>query len=113
MNHEIGTVIRYRRHGEATVRCGEIVGYDTFCTKYRVRWFLYDDPSGPQVNAPNAYDYVFEGDVAGTVDRPFTFTVTVTCQTRGQAQQVIAERLGGEAEYGFNYEFTEIKEVDR
>ena len=34
----------------------------------------------------------------------YTFTVTVECETKEQATQVIAERLNHDEDYGFPYE---------
>jgi hypothetical protein len=35
--------------------------------------------------------------------KEYTFAVTITCETEDQAHEVIAERLGYEESYGFEY----------
>ena len=34
----------------------------------------------------------------------YHFVVTVTCETRKQAEEVLAERIGYDEDYGFRYE---------
>lgn len=36
-------------------------------------------------------------------EQDFKFTVTVTCNTKEQAEQVMAERIGPDEDYGFPY----------
>lgn len=51
-----------------------------------------------------ADDILRELEAANLEKSDFTFTVTVTCETMAEAEQVMTERLGHDETYGFDYD---------